>query len=102
MRLAAVFVFTTSNLGRSSGALPRWFCLAGLGVGTFLLLSASLSAWLLLAFPLWLLTLSVILVLRIRRLPTEAILAASGRLLPAGDDHGRDGAGVASPRRLRP
>jgi hypothetical protein len=113
MRLAAVFVFTTSNLGRTSGALPRWFGLAGLVVGAELLLAASLTLWLVLAFPLWLLTLSVILALRVRRLSAEAILAAADRpplaspgrppLVPPGDLGGgsvRSDAGdsPASPR----
>ena len=29
MRMAAVFVVTTSTIGRTAGGLPRWFALAG-------------------------------------------------------------------------
>ena len=41
MRMAAMFVFTTSAIGRSAKVLPRWFALAGFAVGLFLLLTAS-------------------------------------------------------------
>ena len=41
MRMAAMFVFTTSSIGRSAGILPRWYVMAGYAVGLFLLLSAT-------------------------------------------------------------
>jgi hypothetical protein len=36
MRMAAMFVFTTSTIGRTGGALPRWFVWMGYAVGLFL------------------------------------------------------------------
>lgn len=33
MRMAAMFVLTTTNLGRITGILPRWFIVAGFAVG---------------------------------------------------------------------
>ena len=69
MRLAAMFVFTTSNITRRHGLLPRWFALTGFAVGLFLLLSASLNPFLVLVFPAWVLALSVLLLLRARQLP---------------------------------
>jgi hypothetical protein len=74
-RMAAMFVFTTSSIGRSAGVLPRWFTLAGYGVGLFLLLSASFEGWFILVFPAWLLVLSGILLHRARQIPAELRLA---------------------------
>ncbi len=69
MRMAAMFVFTTSRLGRMAGVLPRWFAYGGLAVGLFLLLSASYSRALVLVFPLWLVALCALLLVRVWRLP---------------------------------
>ncbi len=51
--------------------MPRWFILSGFAVGLFLLLSASLSPFLILVFPIWVLVLSVLLLLRARSLPKQ-------------------------------
>ncbi len=74
MRMAAIFVFTTSNIGRSTGALPRWFIYAGFAVGLFLLLSASFSPALVLVFPVWMMTLCVILLWQARRVLADTVL----------------------------
>jgi hypothetical protein len=71
MRMAAVFVFATSNIGRATGVLPRWFVLAGFLVGAVLLLSATFDRALVLAFPVWVLALSVLLLRRARRIPAD-------------------------------
>ena len=78
MRMAAMFVFTTSTIGRSSGILPRWFTLAGFAVGLFLLLSATFSRALVLVFPTWMLVLCTLLLLRARRIPADATLPRGG------------------------
>ncbi len=69
LRMAAMFVFTTSNIGRESGILPKWFVFVGFAVGLFLLLSASFSKVLALVFPVWVLVLCVILLERGRSNP---------------------------------
>lgn len=71
MRMAAMFVFATSNIGRSTGLLPRWFIFLGMGVGVFLLLSASFSGLLVLVFPVWLAMLCTLLILRARAIPAH-------------------------------
>src|SRR5215204_2785084 len=55
MRMAAMFVLTTTNLGRMTGILPRWFIVIGFVVAVMLLLTASLNSWLVLVFPAWIL-----------------------------------------------
>jgi hypothetical protein len=76
MRMAAMFVFTTSSIGRSAGVLPGWFTLSGYAVGLFLLLSATFSRLLVVVFPVWMLVLCVLLLLRARRIPPDAVLPA--------------------------
>ena len=65
MRMAAMFVFTTSRIGRATDLLPRWFTHVGLIVGLVLLLSASFSRTLVLVFPFWLLALCALLLVRV-------------------------------------
>ena len=75
LRMAAMFVFTTSTIGRTSRVVPAWFAWSGYGVSAFLLLSASLEPWLALVFPIWLLVFSGILLQRARRIPSERVIA---------------------------
>jgi MFS family permease len=74
MRMAAMFVFTTTNIGRAAGILPRWFIYLGFAVGLFLLLSASFQSWFVLVFPVWVLVLSALLFQRARRIPAGITL----------------------------
>jgi hypothetical protein len=74
MRMAAMFVFTTSSLARSAHILPRWLQWVGFLVGLFLLLSASFSPFLILVFPAWVLGLSLVLLRRAREIPRDARL----------------------------
>ncbi|TAH38181.1 MAG: hypothetical protein EYC70_06050 [Planctomycetota bacterium] len=75
MRMAAMFVFTTSRLGRMTGVLPRWFAGLGLLAGLFLLLSASSNRALVLVFPLWMVALCAVLLARAWRRPRAAAQA---------------------------
>jgi hypothetical protein len=77
MRMAAMFVFTTSNIGRTTGVLPGWFVVLGFLVGLFLLLSATFNQLLVLVFPVWTLVLAILLFLRARHIPAHAIVPAS-------------------------
>jgi hypothetical protein len=74
MRMAAMFIFTTSNIGRSSKILPRWFLVFGYIVGIFLLLSAGFRSLFVLAFPIWMLLLGIILLHRASQIPADARL----------------------------
>ena len=91
MKMAAMFVFTTSALARSSGILPRWFAWVGFGVGLFLLLSATLSPFLIFVFPVWVFVASVILLGKAREIPQEARLppGIGGVMNPIGIGPGR-------------
>jgi hypothetical protein len=78
LRMAAMFVLTTSAMGRTSKVVPRWFAMSGYGVAAFLLLSASLQSWLALVFPVWLLALSGILLLRASAIPRDVTVPVRG------------------------
>ena len=93
MRMAAMFVFTTSGIGRSAGILPRWFALIGYAVGLLLLLSATFSPLLVLLFPSWVLVLSVILLRVARGISKDTRIPARagfGVLNPLGTSRDRD------------
>jgi len=74
MRMAAMFVLTTTNLGRITGILPRWFVVIGFVVALVLLLTASLSSWLVLVFPAWILIFCIILLDRARKIPRDLVM----------------------------
>jgi len=76
LRMAAMFVVTTSTIGRTSHVLPPWFAWSGYLVGIFLLLSASLQPWLGLVFPIWLIVLSAILLRRALSIPADLTMPA--------------------------
>ncbi|MEU9008565.1 hypothetical protein AB0D12_01995 [Streptomyces sp. NPDC048479] len=73
MRMAAVFTFSTSSIGRRLGVLPRWLSILGYLVALTLLLVTSSIPWSELVFPLWALVLSLyILVSSFRPRPAPA------------------------------
>ncbi len=59
MRMAAMFMFSTSSIGLRTGFVPRWLTFSGFAIGLVLLLGIKLTLWVQLLFPLWVLVLSV-------------------------------------------
>lgn len=74
MRMAGMFVLTTTSITRSAKILPLWFAVLSVAVAAGLFLTASLSSWLILVFPGWILVFCGILIDRARRIPSEFIL----------------------------
>ena len=100
MRMAAMFVFTTSAIGRSARILPAWFGLAGFAVGLFLLLTASFVPLIVLVFPAWVLVLSLIMLGRAREIPRDVRLpprSGIGLMDPLGTYRRPDGGGTGTP-----
>jgi len=64
MRMAAMFVLTSSGLARRGGLLPRWAELAGMAAGVFLLLNVKFDRTLALVFPIWLVFLCAVIRVR--------------------------------------
>ena len=64
MRMASMFVFTSSSIGRATGLIPKWFAYVGYVVGLVLLLAFTVAAWFALLFPVWVLVLCIIILWR--------------------------------------
>jgi hypothetical protein len=67
IRMAAVFTFVVTNLGRRTGIVPKWLVVVGYATAGCLLLAPPRTVWATLLFPGWVGLLSVhILVLSLR------------------------------------
>ena len=76
MRMAAIFVTTTAKLGHEAQLLPRWFVFGSYGVAAALFLVATLSVWLVVVFPLWVLVLNGIIWFHTRNVGQEPTTSA--------------------------
>jgi hypothetical protein len=74
IKMAAMFVITTTSIGRGAKILPAWFVWLGYVVGAAMLLSASFHPSFSLVFPVWILALSAFLLHRARSIPKDATL----------------------------
>jgi hypothetical protein len=61
MRMAALFTFSVSSLALRTRAVPRWVAFVGYAVGLLLLVTGGTNRWVSLAFPAWVLLLSVVI-----------------------------------------
>ena len=68
MRMASMFVFTLSSIGRATGMIPNWFGYLGYLVGVALLLAFTFQTWFALLFAAWVLVLCIIILIRRSRL----------------------------------
>jgi hypothetical protein len=64
LRMAAVFMISLATIWLKTGLMPRWLVGATYLVAVGLLLSSDISMWLTLAFPIWVLVVSVLLLNR--------------------------------------
>lgn len=78
MRMTAMFVFTTATISRPARLLPAWFIWLSYPVGLFLLLAATLNTLFALVFPAWMLTLAVLLMVRVPRIPAGVTVPSGG------------------------
>lgn len=72
-KIQALFVFSTSTLGLRTGILPRWLFVLSVIVGVGLLINFTLFTASVYIFPIWVLAVSLVLLIRPR--------------LPYRDDH---------------
>ena len=59
MRMAAVFMISTSTIGLRTGFVPRWLAFSGYAIALVLLLGIKVTLWVELLFPAWILVLSL-------------------------------------------
>ena len=69
MRMAAVFTLSVSTAGLRTSALPRWVAILGYLVAATLLVAGGEHTWIQLAFPAWVLLVSVVIL--VTRPPTR-------------------------------
>ena len=76
VKMAAVFMISTSTLAIRTGIIARWITFLGYAFALFLLLSGRYVEWTLMLFPLWVLLVSIyILIGNLRRLPQVAAVS---------------------------
>jgi hypothetical protein len=59
IKMAGVFMISTSTISLRTGIVPRWMAYLGFALALMLLLSVGTFEWILLVFPLWVLSISV-------------------------------------------
>jgi hypothetical protein len=73
VKMAAVFMVSTSTLAIRTGIIARWMAFLGYAFALFLLLSGRYIEWILVLFPIWVLLISIhILIDNLRRSPQSA------------------------------
>jgi hypothetical protein len=78
MKMAGVFMISTSTMSLRTGIMPRWMAILGLVLALFLLLSLGYFEWAPLVFPLWVLLISVHILLVNLRVPKSSNIASTG------------------------
>ena len=64
LRMAAVFIFSTTTIGMRIGLLPRWLVIYGFISGVVLLIGATVNPWMNFVLPAWTLVLSIYMLIR--------------------------------------
>ena len=59
IKMAGVFMFSTSTILLRTSIVPRWIAFLGYGLGAVLLLSIGIIRWIPIVFPIWVLLISV-------------------------------------------
>jgi hypothetical protein len=67
VRVAGMYMITTIGMAVSAGLLPRWLAVIGYLAAVFLLVSTTYHPAVLLVFPVWVVVVSVVLLLRAGR-----------------------------------
>jgi len=71
VKMAGVFMIVTSTMALRTGISKRWMAFLGIALAVALLLSIGTFYWILLVFPLWVLTISIhILLVNLSRTQT--------------------------------
>ena len=67
LRMAGVFMISLGTIWLRTGAMPRWLAAATYALAAVLLFVISLSLWVALVFPAWVLMVSLLILVRQRR-----------------------------------
>jgi hypothetical protein len=72
VKMAAVFMISTSTLAIRTGFFARWLAFLGYAFALFLLLSGRYIEWILMVFPMWVLLISIYILIDNLRRPSQA------------------------------
>ncbi len=64
IRMGAVFMISLATIWLKTGLMPRWLVFSTYAMAVALLIAADVSLWLALVFPVWVLVVSVLLLVR--------------------------------------
>jgi hypothetical protein len=79
VKMAGVFIITTSTLAIYTGFAPRWLAILGYTLALLLLFGSYYLSWSFIVFPLWVLVMSIhILMVQVRRPHSDAPSEQSG------------------------
>ncbi|MGA8659244.1 MAG: hypothetical protein WB586_24205 [Chthoniobacterales bacterium] len=76
VKMAAVFMISTSTLTIRTGFTPRWIAFLGFAFALLLLLSGRYIDWILLVFPLWVLLISIYILIDNLRRPSQTVVTS--------------------------
>jgi hypothetical protein len=65
IRMGAVFMISLATIWLKTGLMPRWLVLATYAMAVLLLVTADMSVWLGLVFPVWVLLVSLMMLARV-------------------------------------
>lgn len=73
IRMAAVFMMSLATIWLKTGLMPRWLVVVSYLVALALLIAGDVSMWLTLAFPVWVLVVSALILLRSRFIEEQRV-----------------------------
>ena len=79
VKMAAVFMISTSTLTIRTGFTPRWIAFLGFACALLLLFSGRYIDWILLVFPLWVLLISIYILIDNLRRPSQTAATSPGQ-----------------------
>ena len=82
VKMAGVFMISTSTLAIRTGFVPRWIAFVGFAFALLLLLSGRNVDWIIMVFPLWALLISIYILIANLRQPSQAAATSPGQKSP--------------------
>jgi hypothetical protein len=81
VKMAAVFMISTSTLAIRTGIIARWIAFLGYALALFLLFSGRYIEWILMVFPLWVLLISIYILIDNLRRPSQIAATSEGQTI---------------------
>ena len=79
VKMASVFMISTSTIGLRTGFTPRWSAYLGFACALLLLLSGRHTDWIFMVFPLWVLLISIYILIENLGRPSQTVVASPGQ-----------------------